>query len=96
MCIVHDIHYNLDEPSDVYVEIEVDTELRIPKGSTAELMTDFMGGDRLDLLLATNPREKIMGGDTSTGKSNGGIMENAEMLMPEISKMITKLDSILS
>ena len=94
--IVHDIHYNFNEPNDVFVEIEVDTELRIPKGSTAELSTDFMGGARLDLLLATNPREKIMVGDTIPGNINGGIMENAAMLMPEISKMIPKLDSILS
>lgn len=46
------------------VEVELDTELRIPKGSSAELVSELMGGVRMNILLANNPREKYAIGDT--------------------------------
>ena len=35
--IVRDIYYDYSQPENVIVEVELDTELRIPKGSSAEL-----------------------------------------------------------
>ncbi len=93
---VHNIYYNYDNPKDVYVEIEVNTSLRIPKGSTAELTSDFLGSASLNLLLATNPREKYNIGDTIQGNLNGGLMDNVAVMMPQIIKMIPKLDSIMT
>ena len=55
-----------------------------------------MGAARLDILLANNPREKYTVGDTIPGSLNGGIMDNVTALMPEIIKMLPKLDSIVS
>ena len=93
---VHDILYDFDNPGQVFVEIEVDTELRIPKGSSAEIVTDFLGSASLYLLLANNPREKYQIGDTLAGRINGGVMETAAQLIPEVGKMMPKLDSIMS
>ena len=42
--IVRDIYYDYAKPGNVIVEVELDTELRIPKGSTAELVSELMGG----------------------------------------------------
>ena len=94
--IVREISYNYEIPNNIIVEIEVDTDLRIPKGSSAELESDFMGNTRMNILLANNPREKYAVGDTLQGSVNGGMMENVAALMPEITKMIPKMDSILS
>jgi phospholipid/cholesterol/gamma-HCH transport system substrate-binding protein len=44
--IVRDIYYDYAKPGNVIVEVELDTELRIPKGSTAELVSELMGGVR--------------------------------------------------
>ena len=38
--IVRDIAYDYNQPENVIVEVEVDTDLRIPKGSSAELVPD--------------------------------------------------------
>ena len=35
-----------------------------PKGSSAELVSELMGGVRMNILLANNPREKYAVGDT--------------------------------
>lgn len=94
--IVRDIHYNYENPQDIYVEIETDTELRIPQGSTAELVTDMLGGLKMNLLLANNPREKHNPGDTISGYVDNGMMEQVAKLMPQLEKMLPKLDSILS
>lgn len=93
--IVRDIAYDYTQPGNVVVEVELDTDLRIPKGSTAELVSELMGGVRMNILLANNPREKYAIGDTLQGNLNNGMMENVANIMPQVEKMLPKLDSIL-
>ena len=94
--IVRDIYYDYNQAENVIVEVELDTELRIPKGSSAELVSELMGGVRMNILLANNPREKYAVGDTIPGKLNNGMMENVAKLMPKVEQMLPKLDSILT
>ena len=94
--IVRDIYYDYSQPENVIVEVELDTELRIPKGSSAELVTELMGGVRMNILLANNPREKYAVGDTIPGSLSNGMMESAAALIPQIEKMLPKLDSIMT
>ena len=94
--IVRDIYYDYNQAENVIVEVELDTELRIPKGSSAELTSELMGGVRMDILLANNPREKYAIGDTIPGKLNNGMMESVSDLMPQIERMLPKLDSIMT
>ena len=94
--IVRDLIYDYTQPGRVVAEIDVDPELRIPKGSTAELTTDMLGGIKMSLLLANNPRERIAVGDTIAGLVDNGMMEQVGHMIPQIEKMLPKLDSILT
>ena len=94
--IVRDLYYDYTQPGKVIAEIDVEPELRIPKGSTAELASELMGGVKMNLLLANNPRERYMTGDTLQGNVNNGIMEQVATIMPQVEKMLPKLDSILA
>ena len=94
--IVRNLYYNYENPGDVVAEIDVEPNLRIPKGSSAELATEMLGGVKMNLLLANNPRERYQTGDTIPGNLNNGIMENVTNLMPQIERMLPKLDSILA
>lgn len=94
--IVRELYYDYTQPGKVIAEIDVEPELRIPKGSTAELTSDMLGGIKMTLLLANNPRERSQTGDTIPGKLNNGIMDKAAAMVPQIEKMMPKLDSILS
>lgn len=94
--IVRNLYYDYTHPGNVVAEIDVDPDLRIPKGSTAELATEMLGGVKMNLLLANNPREKYEIGDTIPGNLNNGMMEQVANLMPQIEKMLPKLDSILA
>ena len=93
--IVSDISYDYNQRGNVVVEVELDKDMRIPKGSTGELVTEMMGGVRMNILLANNPRESYSIGDTIPGTLNNGIMAGAAELMPQIEKMLPNLDSIL-
>ena len=55
-----------------------------------------MGGVKMNLLLANNPREKYLTGDTLQGNVNNGVMDQVATIMPQVEKMLPKLDSILA
>ncbi|WP_440431123.1 MlaD family protein [Prevotella sp.] len=85
--------YSGDQPTRVLVGL--DKAMRIPAGSTAEIESDFMGNIKVNLLLANNPRERVMPGSTIKGYVNGGALGKAADMIPTIEKMLPKLDSIL-
>lgn len=93
--IVRELYYDYEKPGNVVAEIDIDPELRIPKGSTAELTADMLGGIKMSLLPANNPRERHEVGDTIPGMLNNGIMGKAADMVPQVEKMLPKLDSIL-
>lgn len=94
--IVRNLIYDYEHPGRVVAEIDVDPDLRIPKGSTAELAAEMLGGVKMNLLLANNPREKHSVGDTIPGALNNGMMEKVGAMVPQLESMLPKLDSILS
>lgn len=93
--IVRDLIYDYTTPGRVVAEIDVDPELRIPAGSTAELTTDMLGGMKMSILLANNPRQRCAVGDTLQGTLNTGMMGQVGDMMPQLERMLPKLDSIL-
>ena len=94
--IVRNLHYDYTTPGRVVAEIEVNPEVRRPRGSSAELVTEMLGGVKMTLLLANNPRERLAVGDTLSGRLNNGLMDQAAGMVPQIEKMLPKLDSILT
>lgn len=93
---VKDIHYDYQKSGSVVVEFQVDNDLRIPRGSTAEIESDFMGNIKMNLLMANNPRERMEPGDTISGATDAGLMGSVAQLMPKVEQMLPKLDSILA
>ena len=94
--IVRELYYDYNHPGNVVAEIDVEPDLRIPKGSSAELAAEMLGGVRMNLLLANNPREKYQTGDTIPGGLNSGMLGQVGDLVPQLQKMLPKLDSIMA
>ncbi len=94
--IVREIHYDYEHPGNVTVEVEMDVEMRVPKGSTAELVTEMLGTVKMNLLLANNPREAYQVGDTIPGVLNNGPLDAlTSKLLPQLEVMVPRIDSIL-
>lgn len=94
--IVSNILYDYNQPGRVLVEIQVDNCLRVPKGSSAELISEMLGGCTMNLLLANNPRERMAPGDTITGTESQGLMDQAATLIPQVEQVLGKVDTLLT
>lgn len=94
--VVKEIKYDYNHSGKIRIEADVDPELRIPKGSSAEIVSDMLGNVKVNLLLANNPRERVMPGETIDGSINGGALAQMKDLVPTINSILPKLDSIAS
>lgn len=94
--IVRTVAYDYKRGEHVVVGIELDDEMRVPKGTTAELETELMGGVKMILLLGPNPTQHIEQGDTLTGAMHVGMMDKVQTMVPALERMLPKLDSIMT
>lgn len=92
---VKDIVYGYGDAKPTKVLIAVDKEMRIPVGSSAEIVSDMMGNVKVNLLLANNPRSKVEPGGTIVGGISDGAMGQISEMLPAVQAMLPKLDSIL-
>ncbi len=93
--IVRNIEYDYQKSENVLVEVELDDAMRVPAGTTAELEPELMGGVKMNLKLGANPADVIEPGDTIVGGMYYGAMAQLSEMIPTVTKMLPKLDSIL-
>lgn len=89
------VDYDYKGTGPIKVKADISNELRIPKGSQAEIVKDLMGNIQVNLLLANNPRERIEAGGIISGAVNEGALGKVSAMVPAIEQMLPKLDSIL-
>ena len=93
---VRDIDYNYGDNNGVVVRVELDENMRIPRNTHAELEVALMGGVTMNLVLGPNPTDNIAPHDTIDGGLYSGAMDKASALIPDVARMLPKLDSILT
>ncbi len=93
--LVRDIQYNHANPGHVVVAVELDKGMRIPTGSSGELVTEMLGTVKMNLKLQLNSTDYCQPGDTLPGTVNNGLMGVAEGMMPKVEQLMPKMDSIL-
>lgn len=94
--VVHNIEYNYQNPGHVVVEISVDDNMRLPKGTEAKLVTAMLGGCDLHLTLPTQAQESYAPGDTLKGTDSDGLMDKAESMLPQVEQIVSKVDTLIS
>lgn len=93
--IVRNINYNYSDNDGVVAEIELDSEMQLPAGTVAELEKGIMGGVTLNLMLGPNPCALLSLHDTIQGGPRQGALDLAGAMVPDIQRLLPKLDSIL-
>lgn len=93
---VKDVVYDYTNTKPTKVVVAIDKAMRIPEGSSAEIVSDMMGNVKVNLLLANNPRSRVMPGGTIKGDVNSGLMSQVGSMIPAVEAMLPKLDSILA
>lgn len=94
--VVKNIIYDYNNTGGTVVEAEIDNRLRIPKGSSAEIVSDMLGNVKVNLLLATNPRERVNPGETIQGGINDGALGKMKDMIPTVMQILPKVDSIVT
>lgn len=93
--LVREINYEYDNPGHVRVELSLDRQLRIPKGTQAVITTDMLGTSSIELRMAATPDYHNVG-DQLIGVEGTGIMDKVSTeLMPTIMSIAPHIDSLV-
>lgn len=94
--LVREINYDYSHNGNMKVELTLDEDLKIPKGSIATIENDLLGVASVKLVLSENNVFHEVG-DYIEGKYAVGMMDNVSTkVMPTFEKMLPKIDSIVT
>ncbi len=93
---VLNIQYEYDNPGHVLVEVSLDKELKLPKGTKAVLASDLLGSASIMLDMGTEKSFYEIG-DKIEGEIPSGLMDNiTNNIVPSLAEIMPKIDSILT
>ena len=93
--LVRDIQYAYDNPGHIKVELSLDKELHLTRGTKAMLVTDMLGTASIELVMGRDPQMLEVGSEL-IDQTSSGLMDNVSQdLLPGITAMIPKIDSLL-
>lgn len=92
---VREINYEFDNPGHVKVEISLDKQLQLPRGTEAVLATDLLGTASIALRPGSDSSKHEVG-DMLAGVSDKGLMANVGNMMPSIESIFPKIDTLLT
>lgn len=94
--VVRNIDYDYDKLGEsITVDIDVEKTLRIPEGTTAEIVSDIMGNVKVVLKFGKSTKLLEPNGWIDGG-INDGTLGDLKSMVPSMQKMLPKLDSILA
>lgn len=94
---VREMAYEYDNPGHVRVEVSLDKELRIPRGTKARLVTDLLGTSSISLEMPAGATDNHNVGDKLIGEVATGMMDNvANDVLPGVASLMPKIDSLLT
>ncbi len=93
---VREISYEYDNPGHVLVELSLDKDLKVPKGTKALLTADLLGTATIALDMPhTSEYHNV--GDHLIGETPQGMMASVSgQLLPSVTAVIPKVDSLLT
>lgn len=93
--VVENIIYDFEGAGDIVAVVGINNEMRMPKGTTADIVSDLLGNIKLELRLGDKAAGVLAPGDTIIGGQEQGAMAKAAEIIPQVQSLLPKLDSIL-
>jgi phospholipid/cholesterol/gamma-HCH transport system substrate-binding protein len=95
--LVRDIRYQYDNPGHILVDLDLDTELRLPKGTKATIQSAMIGNPTIVLKLGEPTSQQLASGDTLVAECLPGIMDQLQQgVLADVQHMIRRTDSLLA
>ena len=93
--VVENIIYDFEGAGEIVAVVGINNEMRMPKGTTADIVSDLLGNIKLELKLGDKAAGVLAPGDTIIGGQELGTMAKAAEIIPQVQSLLPKLDSIL-
>lgn len=93
--VVKSLNYDYNPQGSIVAELGLDKQMRIPRGSRAELASDLLGNIKINIILSDDPINMLEKGDTISGAPEQGVMSKVGGMIPALENMLPKLDSIM-
>lgn len=93
---VREVNFNYTKPEKkVEVVMALDKNLKLPEGTVAEIGTTLLSGARIELTMGKGPELLPSGSELQTGIKAGLMSSVQDGLMPAITGILPKVDSLL-
>ncbi len=95
--LVRSFEYEYNNPGHIVVEVAMDDELRITKGTEAQFRTDLMGTGGITLKLDLTSQSYFAPGDTIPGVQHPGMMDKVNQdILPKLAVIMARMDTVLA
>ncbi len=92
---VREVNFNYAKPGKVEVVMALDKNLKLPVGTRADIGTTLLSGARIELSMGKGPEMLPSGSELQTGVKEGLMSSVQDGLMPAITGILPKVDSLL-
>ncbi len=92
---VREVNFNYTKPGKVEVVMALDKNLKLPEGTRADIGTTLLSGARIELSMGKGPELLPSGSELATGVKEGLMSSVQDGLMPAITGILPKVDSLL-
>lgn len=92
--LINSIHMMENDSLDLAVEILLDNDFKVKKGSKLEFNTDFLGNSSVNLLVNHKSSEFLSPGDTIMGTRAVGLMDGVAKVIPKTDSILARVDSV--
>lgn len=92
---VREVNFNYAKPGKIEVVMALDKNLQLPEGTVAKIGTTLLSGAQIELTLGAGPNLLPSGSEVATGVKPGLMSSLQDGLMPSITGILPKVDSLL-
>ncbi|MDE6549206.1 MAG: MlaD family protein [Muribaculaceae bacterium] len=92
---VREVNFNYAKPGKIEVVMALDKNLKLPEGTRADIGTTLLSGARIELTMGNGPEMLPTGSELQTGVKEGLMSSVQDGLMPAITGILPKVDSLL-
>ena len=94
--LVRDIVYDYNTIDKITVEVSLDKDMRLTKGSYITIVNNFLSGAELHIHLNKYSKDFLKPGATLEGRMSDDMMQSIQQkILPQVEVMLPKIDSIL-
>ena len=95
--LVREIKYDYQTTNKITIEISLDDDMRINKGSYVTLVNTFLSGGEMHIHLNKYTSQYMKPGDVLEGRSAEDMMSSvSDNILPQVEQLLPKIDSILT